>query len=341
MHFLSFLVLKFTLFNRVVLNYADYQSQIIEESKSLLSFGQNPNELFIKLEQRFPVKALQTIVSFLVKYKIGDSTCALRERILMQTEFKKFSKLQDRIIQRCCLQFDFEELIKTKYNTHISLDSWCWSENYDASTLTQILQKAKTTYSQISTQFCPREGALLVLMMSPGLPGQESAETIEEFSVKNKVGLGQFNRLIDKDTHLLDPKINGNSLPYCYAAGDRILNYQLKSSYLYPNTGAIIQIKNLETKSDTLKRSIHLTYEDVVLSYAKNAYFTITLNDGTQFCISKSDNTIQTHVSSVDGLFIDLLPNGKVSQRFTGASPYIKANSRNETGRIILPDVRF
>jgi hypothetical protein len=64
------------------------------------------------------------------------------------------------------------------------------------------------------------------------------------------------------------------------------------------------------------------------------------LRDGTVFTISKNaEGQTISHISTSDGLFVDLLSSGHVSQRLTSGLPNLKSNSQVEVSRLILTDV--
>lgn len=86
------------------------------------------------------MKKIQNAVAHALRRGLEDGLAAHRERILIQTEFKRFSYLPDEIIQRCWLQLDFENILSKKLGKEISiqLNDWCWKEHFDKISLLQV-----------------------------------------------------------------------------------------------------------------------------------------------------------------------------------------------------------
>ncbi len=129
------------------------------------------------------MERFQRIVPTMLKKGLGSVSAAHRENVLLQSEFKRFSKLSETAARRALLQFDFEELLQDKFAKEYNLDAWCWAEDYDKATLTQVLQSAKVDNPKVYARGCPREGVLLLAMMGSGEPlGKQAFESVE-FSV--------------------------------------------------------------------------------------------------------------------------------------------------------------
>jgi hypothetical protein len=83
---------------------------------------------------------IQTIVAYALRRGLEDGFAAYRERILIQTEFKRFSDLPDEIIQRALLQLDLENILSKKLgkDLKIKLNDWCWKEYFDKLSMVQV-----------------------------------------------------------------------------------------------------------------------------------------------------------------------------------------------------------
>jgi hypothetical protein len=224
-------------------------SYCIQETQSLSCFGVKHADLIKKIQSRFPMAFYQKIVPSVMKANVQNIEAARREKNLIHSEFKRFSDLSDHTIHRALMQLDFENLLETKFGVKLELDPYCWIENFDQSSFTQVLQNAKTSNSEIYTKFNAREGSLLLLIANQGAPTCFKKDSVKEFAVKSKVGFGLFNKLIEKENHLLNPNQSDNST--VYASGDRLLVFQENVKSAYPSDGAKFALRNLSTRTES------------------------------------------------------------------------------------------
>lgn len=166
-----------------ILKYADTHTLSSRKLRNLSAFGIYVSEVLTNILNRFPMERFQQIVSSALKKGLGSVNAAHRENVLLQSEFKRFSKLPETAARRALLQFDFEELLQDKFAKEYNFDAWCWAEDYDKATLTQILQNAKLDNPKVYARGCPREGVLLLAMMGAGEPLGKQAFDSFEFSV--------------------------------------------------------------------------------------------------------------------------------------------------------------
>lgn len=104
-------------------------------------FGLDLENLLIRIKSKFPMTKVQSIVDYVLRRGLEDGLAAYREKILLQTEFKRFSDLSDEIIHRSLLQLDFENILSKQLGNalNINLNDWCWKEHFDSVSLVQVI----------------------------------------------------------------------------------------------------------------------------------------------------------------------------------------------------------
>ena len=103
-------------------------------------FDLDLEKLLLNIQSKFPMAKVQNIVAYALRRGLQDGFAAHRERILAQTELKRFSALPDETIQRGLLQLDFEDILSKKLGRELSinLNDWCWKEHLDKVAMVQV-----------------------------------------------------------------------------------------------------------------------------------------------------------------------------------------------------------
>jgi hypothetical protein len=127
--------------SRKIIQYGDRHSFGIQEANVLSIFDLDLEKLLFNIQSRFPMTKIQRIVAYALRRGLEDGFAAYREKILIQTEFKRFSDLPDEIIQRALLQLDLEDILSKKLgqDLKIKLNDWCWKEYFDKLSMVQVL----------------------------------------------------------------------------------------------------------------------------------------------------------------------------------------------------------
>ncbi|KAI8837573.1 hypothetical protein BC829DRAFT_43545 [Chytridium lagenaria] len=137
-----------------------------------------------------------------------------RERMVFKGELRRISKIPEKYRNKLGLQLEFEDMlgISKNLNTNdivdkpkVSLDSWCWTEILDSSSLTEVLQEAKHHLSVAVTRRSENDGRLLLALHGPGKVCDESFTFFEQVKVKTKVDFGLFHDLFKNNKNVLDP----------------------------------------------------------------------------------------------------------------------------------------
>ncbi|KAJ3282059.1 Sperm-associated antigen 17 [Borealophlyctis nickersoniae] len=348
--------------------YGDIHAVTSQQLHTLSNLSIDPDNLLTHIQSTFTMTRYQRAMSHPSRTNPSEQRAIARERLLHKTNIQRVSKVHPGLMSRALLQFDFEELLRQKAGMEEkewNLDAWCWVENLDRRTLTQVLQDVKVHYPNVIARLCRREGLLLLAMLGPGGPASTVHEEHSDSQVKTKVGFGLFYELIDTGRHYLDPprpeedKDNASNVrPYAYVAGDQIIQRHDDSTVMYPNTGAQITVHKVHsmhagnvTSGTCPDVYCSVVWDNNTITWAGAAtsksgpYLTATFRDGSAFSIAKRGDqaALSVQASTRDGLFVEFINNGHVLQKLfslenASAPGNVAASTLPvEKGRILLP----
>ncbi|KAJ3219015.1 Sperm-associated antigen 17 [Dinochytrium kinnereticum] len=191
--------------------------------------GTKSDGLLERMRFLYPMRKYQTLAGH--RSEKGHSTETPTESVLNSEEkmrkhkvflgeLRRLSKISERYRRSLELQLEFEDMLgisSTLDNAgtdspFVSLDSWCWSEVLDASTLTQVLQEAKIYLPAATTRRSEKDGRQLLAMHGLGKVAVEGVSFTEELKVKTKVHFGLFHDLFPSNRDALDPFKSKNSI---------------------------------------------------------------------------------------------------------------------------------
>ncbi|KAJ3088936.1 hypothetical protein HK102_007589 [Quaeritorhiza haematococci] len=310
--------------------HGDLHTMAAQQLDALLGLGINPQDLMSSIRSTYSMQRYQSVLNNWMKLSMADSHALAMERLLRKSEMLKFTSLSPLLFDHALLQFDFEKMLERGPDSSSSsvLDEYCWVEHFDAPTLVQVMQNAKTLRPHLKWKYCERTGKILLGLTGAGSWSKKEASNVTDVQVKTKVGFGLFCELLENGRQHLapaTPQAEGVA-NHVYIAGDHIIHHRDDSMVLYPSDGCHIEVHKVSAGGLEEDRYIALKWMDNVFRWGMNvtgrAYFTASFDDNAVFSIEQkakgSAEGISVGASTADGLSVQFLPDGTIVQKNFG-----------------------